>query len=75
MTFYIFEKTADDYVFMERVDGSVKTARAAISSDTYAPGRFLILADTSGDVVKTVVESKKVSVDFKPTRKRRAAAS
>jgi hypothetical protein len=75
MTFYIFKEGSAGIAFVEKFEGAVKAARALISSPAYEAGKYLVLADTSGTVVKTVEKTEKVSVDFKPTRKRRAVAS
>ena len=71
--FYIVNKSKpEQFQFVERFDGTLAEARKVIKKSNYDEGIYLILHDTSGDVIKTIVREETVTVDFKPTRTRKA---
>ncbi len=74
-TFYIFKvvptEVNHDLQFVEKIEGLVTDARAAIASEAYEDGDYHVLEDTSGVIQKkseTVVKSR---VTFTPPEGRR----
>jgi len=76
--FYIFEKidrmaevpdSKDQLIFHRTFDGTVVDAREAIGDDAFADGTYLILEDTSGEIVKGTDTIVKRTVKFDPPRK------
>jgi hypothetical protein len=72
-TFYIFKRHGSDLKQCEEFEGTVVDARKLIDGRAYEDGTYLILEDTSGDIVKATETVQKSKVTFTPPAGRKRA--